>query len=601
MFKQAAMKVTEKKFGKKEFKQVVELVIDTHSTRKQARKDLEEQWKDIDRQLAMKPDLTHKLDAEGRPDKDKAWLPEMELPLQAQTLEVLTADAARMQFPNEGSWFSAHSELTDEYLKRVDFSSLISGDENDVPSNITQDNVDKMTQGVIQFWQGQYDFHQNVDSINAEAFKYGMGVGRGRLVNKSVYMKTAKGLVRNKQIIPVLYPRSIKNTYLDDTKHDLMNEGYIIGSSVIFEKTQKLADLVLAAKKGVTDPENENGGWMPKHLSKIKPNKHGEVTILEYEGDLVLSLTIDSIYSPNTIVTVVSGEGTQEVVRIRFTNSVNSYIEFPYHVEHLDSAYPTSPLMKGRPIQIAAVDALNKTMMAGALNVMPPIRWDKDDPELANAGGPKIYPGALWGASTKIDAIQIGDPSALMASYGAFLQHYANVTGVNAPRLGAQTVSHTTAFAKEAEISRGTIRTVDYVQATLNGPLNRWLSMAYDMGRKALKETTIYIEAYNGFVTISKDTLPENVVFKAHGSGGPAEESAKQQRKLQSLQMALQAHTMAAQMGQDTGLDLSRIVEQILKEGGWTDIDVLLSEPSPPGAQEGQLPGIVSGEPSAIS
>ena len=380
-----------------------------------------------------------------------------------------------------------------------------------------------------------------------------------------------------------------------------MNEGYIIGASVIHEKTQRLEDLILAAKRGSTDPKDENGGWMPKHLSKIKANKHGEVTLLEYEGDLIISRTGDSTFSPNTIVTIVSGEGTREVVRLRFNSyPFNSYINFPYHVEHLDSAYPASPLMKGRPIQIAAVDALNKTMMAAALNVLPPIRWDKDDPELASSGGPQIYPGALWGAATKIDAIQIGNPDALMRSYGAFLQQYANVTGVNAPRLGAQTVSHTTAFAKEAEISRGTIRTVDYVRSTLNGPLSKWLSMAYEMGRKELKETSVYIPAYNGFATITKDSLPENVVFEAHGSGGPAEESAKQQQRLQSLQMALQMHTAAAQMGLDTGFDISRAVDQILREGGWTDIDIFFAEPAPPGAQEGQLPGLISGEPSAI-
>jgi hypothetical protein len=595
------MKVTKRKFGKKDFNQIVEFVSDEYTSRKEKRKDIEKQWKDIDRQLEMEPDKKHKLDSKGRPDVNKAWMPEMELPLQAQTLEILTADAARMQFPTSGSWFAPHAELTDDYLEKIDFKGLISGDLNDVPSNITQDNADKLVLGAMDFWHGQYAFRQNIDSINAEAFKYGMGVGRARLVNKSVYMSTAKGIVKEDQKIPVLFPRSIKNTYLDDSKHNLMNEGFIVGPSVIHEKTQRLEDLVLAARKGSSDPASETGGWMEKNLSRIKPNKHGEVTILEYEGDLIVPhKTSESVFSPGTIVTVVAGEGTREVVRLRFNKfPFNSHIEFPYHVEHLDSAYPTSPLMKGRPIQIAAVDALNKMMMAAALNVLPPIRWDKDDPELANQGGPLIYPGAMWGSATKVDAVTFGDPNALMGIYSNLLQQYANVTGVNAPRLGAQTVSHTTAFAKEAEITRGTIRTVDYVRSTLDGPLEQWLSMEYEMGRNTLKETSIYIPAYNGFAKISKDDLPEKVVFEAHGSGGPAEESAKQQQRLQALQFAMQVDAQAKQLGQDTGLDLSRVLDQILKEGGWTDTDIFFGEPAPPGAQQ-QLPGVISGEPVAL-
>lgn len=597
------MKVTESKLSKKDFNQITEYVIDEKTSRKEKRKDLEKQWTDIDRQLSMIPDKTHKSLPNGQMDPTKAWMPEMELPLQAECLEILTADAARMQFPDSGSWFAAHAELTDEYLDKVDFASFIPGDENDVPSNVTQDNIDKLVLGASTYWQGQYGFRQNIDAINAEAFKYGMGVGRGRLVEKQIYKQTAKGLINERQKIPVIYPRSIKNTYLDDSKHNLMNEGIIIGSSVIHEKTQRLEDLILAANKGSTDPNNENGGWMPKNLSRIVPNKHGEVTILEYEGDLVIARKVtESIYSPNTIVTIVAGEGTREVIRMRFSKySFNSYIEFPYHSEHLDSAYPASPLMKGRPLQIAAVDALNKMMMSGALNVLPPIQWDKDDPELASNGGPQVYPGALWGAATKITPHAIGNPDALQRIYIGLLQQYSNVTGINAPRLGAQTVSHTTAYAKEAEMSRGTVRTVDYVRSSLKGPLEQWLSMEYEMGRQELKETSVYIAPYGGFVKISKNTLPERVVFDAHGSGGPAEENAKTQKKLQSLQFAMQIHASAAQMGQDTGLDLTRTMEQVLREGGWVDIDALLAEPEPPGTPPQQAPGLITGDVNALA
>src|SRR5690606_21049100 len=136
--------------------------------RKDKRKDLEKIWKEVDRQVAMIPNISHKLFANGTPDPSKAWMPEVELPLQAQTLEVLTSDARRMLSPDSGPWYTPHALMSDEYLRKVDFQSLIAGDENDVPSLINQDAADKLVQGVMNHWHRQYDFWGNIDKINAE-------------------------------------------------------------------------------------------------------------------------------------------------------------------------------------------------------------------------------------------------------------------------------------------------------------------------------------------------------------------------------------------------------------------------------------------------
>src|SRR4030067_911579 len=164
----------EHKFIKSDYPQIVEYITDEWTRRKgsESRCSAERDWKEIDRQLRMSPDISHKLDAQGRPERNKAWMPEMELPLQSQTREVLTADARRMIFPDSGPWFEAHAAMTDAYLKRVDFQSFVAGDENEVPSLITQDNADKLVHGVLDFWHRQYDFAGHLDLINAEAFKY---------------------------------------------------------------------------------------------------------------------------------------------------------------------------------------------------------------------------------------------------------------------------------------------------------------------------------------------------------------------------------------------------------------------------------------------
>ena len=593
------------KFSARDFDLIAEHVLETYQARKSNRKDIEAIWKDIDRQVNMIPEVSHKYTA-GKLDPSKAWMPEMELPLQAQTLEVLNADTRRMLFPDSGPWFASHSALTDDYLSRVEFASLITGDQNDIPSIISQDNADKLVQGVIESWHRQYDFGNNIDLINTEAFKYGVGIGRGRVVNKRVFLNTARGMTKIDTKIPVLVPRSIKDTYLDDSKHFLMNEGHILGPSVIHYKCQSFDDLVMAAKKGKNDPEDEDGGWMPNALKGMKGNKKDDIELIEMEGDLIVPKSEGSLYLPNCIVTLCMGykgdKTCHKVVRLRFRKKpYSSYIEFPYQHEHLDTAYSTSPLMKGWPVAKAAADALNKLIMSGALKIQPPIGYNRDDMAFALEGGPVIYPGASWATTDPLNIYDEvgGDPSAMSALYVNFLNQYADVTGISQPRLGAQTISHTTAFAKEAELSRGVIRTVDYVRGTLKGPLTKWLYMAYDLGKPLVKDYTFFIESYNGFVTIESKHLPDDIVVDAFGSGGPAEEREKTQQRLQALQFALQLDTMNVQLGGQPKINLGKMIEQVLREGKWTDIDLFLNQDQTAAQPTfGQLPGILTGEMS---
>jgi len=603
--------IKKEKPGSTDFNKIADFVISEWSKRKSRRIILEKEWKEIDRQLRMEPDKSLKLDSQGRRDSKSAWIPELELPLQSQTLEVLTADARRMMFPDSGPWFVSHVNLTDDFLETTDLSALISGDKNEVPTSIDQDGADKLVTGVVNHWHRQYDFHSNVDAINAESFKYGMGVGRARLVKKSVFQDKSRGVTRQDQVLPVLIPRSIKETYLDDNPYSLMNEGHLIAPAVIFEKTQRIEDLILAAKDGSSDPKKDDGGWMRAQLKDLKGDDSGNVQLLEYEGGLLVPISsTETLHYPNAIVTVVVGvkdkSTVSRVVRFRQKDaSESTYIEFPYHSEHVDTPYAASPLMKGRPIQIAATDALTRLLMAGAYDAQPALRYSPDDPRLAANGGPILYPGACIPSADPIEKIDIGNPTALLQVYVGLLQQYFDVTGVNAPRLGAQTKSHTTAFAKDAEITQGTVRTVDYVRSSLKGGLTRWLDLAYKMGSKHLGQSEIYIDAYNGFVDIDKSKLPETVVFEAHGSGGPAEEQAKRDQRLNSMQLALQVDNIALQTGREASLDLNKVVDQILREGGWTDVDTLLrSEGAINQAEQGsnlsQSPGLVTADPTQV-
>lgn len=575
--------VSEKTFGKKDYQYLAEHIIGLWKDRKEDRKCLEKQWDDIDRQIAMKPDAYYKLDSMGRPDQNMAWMPEIELPLQSTTLEITTADARRMQFPDSGPWYCAHSALTDDYLQRVDFQSLITGDEMEVPSIITQDNADKLVAGALNNYHRQYPFFAHMDMINSEAIKYSMGVGRARIVTKQVFYHTKRGVVKKNQQMPILVPRSIKNTYLDENPHNLMNEGLVVKPSIVTEKTQAWADVMMAAMRGSTDPEDSGGGWIPANVKTVEKDKHGNIKMLELEGDLLVSRkTTEDIYVPNCTITVALGDGeaSYNVVRLRFNKyPESSFILFPYQRECIETPYGTSPLMKGRPIQTAAVDALVRLMMVSALRSLPPVSRPSDDDYFNKMGGVPIYPGADWPTTGQVVPHEIGDPSAMMSVYMGLLQQYADVTAVNAPRLGAQTLSHTTAYAKEAELSRGTIRTVDYVKATMR-PLEEWLNLEFKMAKDIMGKMPIYLDEYGGYVDVDKNSLPDMCVFDVYGSGGPQEESDKQARRIQGINMAVSMEQVRLNLqasGLPSNLEFTKIEEMILRESGITDLDAVMT------------------------
>jgi len=586
-----------RRFDARDFQTVAEYVKDEYSTRKQdpERVHLEKVWKEIDRQIRMEPDIRHKLDRNGQPIASLAWRAELELPLQAQTLEVLTADARKLMFPDQGLWFEAHSLLSDEYLKRVDFTSLVAGDETEVPSQINQDNADRLVEGWLEHYHSQYDFKGTWDRLNAEAFKYGTLVGRARIVTKSLFIDTAQGVVKRDQKIPVLFAQSIKNVLLDKSPHHLLNEGLLVGPAPIRFTSIKLVDLQMQAAKGSVDPDDMEGGWMAANAKALIADDRGHVELLEYEGDLVVPRkTTRSVFLPNVIVTVAVGGNGPKCVRFRFNKSdLGSYLIGTYHIEGADEVYGVSPLMKGMPIQKAATNALNQLVDWGELNVGPPIKYQKDDPFFAQTGGPEVFPRALWATTGIMEAVKIGDGVPLGNAYQNFLKQYDDVTGVNAPRLGAQVVSHTTAYAKQIETQKGQARTVDYVDTALGSPLVRWLQMEFALGTIAMgsRDETFYIDAYGGWVTLDKQKLPAMAQFYAYGAGEPIEEQQKKQLKLAAAAQAVQLEGAARNLGMPPALNVTAVQKEIMREGGWTDLDPFF----PPAGSPGGVPPAANG------
>lgn len=603
----------------KDFARIAEAVIEEFRGRKKRRESLEKHWDEVDRQLRMQPEVSHKLLTNGQRDPNRAWMPEVELPLQAQTLEMLSSDVRRLIFPANRDFFQARAALTDSYINRWSQAGSPFPGEKSVQgesprAEMSQDNADRLAAATVAHWHSQYDFRGHVDQINAQALSYGFGVGRIRKVRRRILGHDARLNGFQNQRIPVLIPRDARKVYLDDNVHSIMHEGHSLGPNIIQTKAMKLADLIAAAKSGGSDPKDEEGGYVISQIERLHAKQDGTVDLLELEGDLVIDRDRDTVIIQDVVVTVAvggAGKGTKETsgfVRYREGEEFSTYLIHHYHLEGPSFVYGASPLLKGMPIAKVAAQAMNRVIESSSLKNSPPIGYDKNDLSFAASGGPNVQPYAMWGSAdpAAIKAyIEVGgDPAQLWNIVQGLLKLYVDVTGVNAPRLGAQTKSHTTAFAKDVELSQGAVRTVDFVRSVLEGPMERFLQLEYRMGLSLMRgRQTIYVEPWNEFVTIRRDHLPDIVKFTAIGAAAPAEEQAMYAKQLSSAQLALQIDSMAVGMGRPPKVDHGKLIEQLLLKGGWSANELLIpgGEGAPQGLESQPGMGVPAAVPGIIS
>ncbi len=335
------------------------------------------------------------------------------------------------------------------------------------------------------------------------------------------------------------------------------------------------------------------------------------IQVLKYEGDLLVPRsTGQPIFVENVMISVVVGKSDSKTTSRVFRYQEQAFpfrstFHHPYHQEDLNSPYGSSPLMKGMPVQAAASDALNKTMDAAALKNKPPVVWNNQDWTLEAMGGPDISPGAQWKAlKGSIEVFdRIGDPSAMFAIFSGLLQQYADVTGVSAPRLGAQTKSHQTAFAIDTEQTRGMTRTTDYVRSVNQGPMQTMLSMEYEMVRKHMKKSKVYLPKQRGYIEIDGSMLPSVAWFEPHGAGGPIEEQELLQTRFAALQQAIQIEVQRRGLGEQ-GMDFEAVQKEILEKGMWQDVEKFFASADTPPEGGPGVPGssgIISEEPFAAA
>ena len=533
------------------------------------RKELERLWTEVDRQVALTPNMRRIFSG-----KRFDWFPETELPLQFNALEVNCADARRLKFPRGSEWFAVSANVSDDYAERFqarrDRFPMVGG--SAVPLKMDQETANTLTKAVMDHYHQKWDFRSGIDLFDVECLKYGTGILRTREVTLSKFFNDYRGTRMKDARGPAVVPVSVWSVLLDDTPSAVLHEGISIAPGHIRCLTKRLIDVKQAIKTG--GPER---GWRMAAVRRLESDKgiagdNDQVEFIEYEGDLVVPRGRgEPIFLPGAIVTIAAGKNVNEVVRfVAKDYPFSSYDVGWYMRDSLDSPYGVSPLMKGQPLQEAATLALNLLMATSALEALPPCSYDKNDPGLSAKGGPDIFPGAM-NAVDSPEAIQFkegGDVPALTNSYLALLKQYEDLSQVNDPRRGGQVRSHTTASAIDIEQSRGMSRVDDFVQGQLSGPITSILYKEFEIIRRVMSAPQdIHVDqgGVEGWLKVAAADLPDDVHFTVYGAAGLLNDRQGFENLSVANNQALQIMGAAAQMGQPIPADFLRMVLEIYR------------------------------------
>tara|TARA_Y100000310_G_scaffold322829_1_gene382386 strand:+ start:150 stop:2027 length:1878 start_codon:yes stop_codon:yes gene_type:complete len=585
----------------RDFNKLANEVKQLYDDRKARREDLEKHWDEIDRQVEMEAEAATTRADDGT---DRSWMAAVEMPWQASSLDILPKDAMRLIFPPGDDWYQPHVILTDEWAEKIAQLPLLAGVEGDPGlGNVDQESADMIIKAVMEHYHSLYDFRKAWKALLTEAAKYGTYVGREMLVDIPVFTQDYRGPRGRAMPVPALIPTSIRNVYLDDTVQDALHEGKAIKPAHIRHWWQRLEDLKRAAKRGAK--ADENAGWMPAALNKLKPRDSGDrkdhVELLEMEGDLVIDRDDGLIYLPDHIVTVASGNEAR-VVRLRpIKTPFRSYITGVYDHDDINSPYGTCPLLKGRPLQVIGSELANRGTNSAALDAEPAIAYDSDDTQLDADGGPMIAPGSKFQADNpdSIREIRGGDVGAIFAAFNGMKQSYEETLHIQDPRRGSDVKSHTTAFANQLVQARSLLPTEDFALDVESGPIISHLYMTFELVKLALKQpTTVYVNALgvDGHFELTKEHVDVECTFTVEGSRGIQSREEKRANFMAYYRLQLETAALKAQIPGAKLPNFEELDAELAARFGITDAARFFLEPERQDAQRAGGEAEVTGD-----
>jgi len=509
-------KVKKRKIRAKDWQEVEEFLKKELQRRKDSdfRNDHEKIWKEVDRQIAMKPMVKYMPDGKEAP---RDWTSAFELGELSKASEIITADVLRLVFPANRTWFETHVK-----------PPQVLDPQTGKPVPVDQKKQDK-ADGVYRSFMAQqhldFGLRARVELSIKEALHHGSFVAETiwEVQNKIYDGKGVESLEA-----PVWKPHSMWNCY-PDMSPSVIPEGNIFytGSMMIISYMPRYKVLDLEGE-GYMNISNTK---IPKRQNTDKGVDTDDVEILTYYGDLVIERDDGDIYLPNSKCMTAN-----DTIIYYAPNEMPfaPVIYMGYERQDVRDPYFTSPIVKNSPMQKMTTILANKFIDGVSLHISPPGTYDGNDAYLVRMGGPRIQPGAMDPSkgSNKVNFMVVGDPAIALQGVQFGLQKIEEGTAVNAIRSGASDADRKTATEVTNTQQSGEVRTVDFVGKLEPSGLRRFLYMQHEFNLKKLTSYSFYCaeKELPDFIVIQKKDLPDTVHFEIVGSKGVLGEQRRAQQ-----------------------------------------------------------------------
>jgi hypothetical protein len=521
--------MAERRILSKDFDEVERFINEEMESRERNafRKDHEKIWKELDRQLKMEAIKRRSID--GRP-LPPTWHSEFELGELSKASEIITADAMRMLFPEDRTWFEPHVQI-DGTIDPQTGTTIVQAD--------VQETADDRLRALMSQQHLDFGLKARFELSIKEALHHG---SFGSEVRWEPMLLAQAGSLKN-IAAPVWVPYSMWNTFPDPSPSVIGTNLFYTGSMIFVEfipmwKLKRIAS---------------GSGWLPKRLEQV--NEHqthklqsqedadtNDVKLVKYFGDLSISRKSgDDIFLPNCKAITANGK----LVFIQ----ANEDLPYPpvifsgYERPDVRNPYYTSPLIKNSPIQKFTTQALNRFVDVAELFADPPIEYDANDPEYAASGGPVIAPGSKSATKSMgkgFKSLEIGDPRFLLEGGQMGVRMLEQGTGVSAMRQGTASSERQTATEIRQLEQGAEVRTVDFVSKLGPSALRPFLYMQHELNKKKLSDYPVYVNEMKSpdYMIFTREDVNIPACFDVVGARSMLGE---QQRKQQMTQVTFAA------------------------------------------------------------
>lgn len=524
-----------KRLQGKDFEKAEGFVTDELQSRKNSdfRKDHERVWKEVDRQVAMKP---MSRTARGR-DAKKDWRAALELGELAKASEILSDDVRRLAFPRNRTWFEPHSEIDWPLNQQT-------GEPEEDP--FIQSRIDNGLQALMAQQHIDFGLKDRVGLSVKEALHHGSYVVEARWESAT---KIHDGTGVEAVSAPVWVPHSMWHCYPDPSPSIQGTNMFYPGSMVVESKIPRNQ---LKRLKGLP-------GYYPSRIDKVpKKGPKDDIELITLFGTLVIGRSGNDLIRPNSKTILANGQ------LIYHRDNPLPFPEIIYSGwEKLDvrDPYYVSPLIKMSPTQKMGSQLASRLMDNIDLKVEPPLIYSTQDPEFAMNGGPTIAPGAKSGTKGKAEwkTYDAGDPNAALSGLEFIVSEIHGGTGVDNRRSGQSDTVRQTAFEIQKLEQGGERRAVDFVDKLELHGLRPFLVMQHELNKRNLRDYAFYNPSHEApdFERVGQQDLPRNANFEIVGSRSVLGEEKRQQNLIQGAQIIAQIpHLAETQNWEQIGLQI---------------------------------------------